>query len=51
VKETDCWGSPRHKWEVNIRTDLKKWNECVWIGPICLRIRTSDGLSGNFKVP
>jgi hypothetical protein len=36
-------GRPRHRWEVNIRMDLREigW---VWTGFIWLRIGTSGGL-------
>jgi hypothetical protein len=37
-------GRPRHKWEDNIRTDLKKIGGKVWTGSMWLRIGTSGRL-------
>ena len=31
-------GKPRHKWEDNIRIDLKQISVCTTVGLICLRI-------------
>jgi hypothetical protein len=36
-------GRPRHRWEDNIRMDLR-WDAVVWTGLIWLRIGTSGGL-------
>jgi hypothetical protein len=37
-------GRPRHKWENNIKGDLKKQGGRLWIGFIRLTIGTSGGL-------
>jgi hypothetical protein len=36
-------GRPRHKWEDNIKMDLKKWDGWSWTGLIWFRIGTVVG--------
>jgi len=33
-------GRPRHKWQENIKMDLRKWDGGAWTGSIWLRIWT-----------
>jgi hypothetical protein len=33
-------GRPRHRWEDNIKIELKKWDVGVWTGSVWLRIGT-----------
>jgi hypothetical protein len=37
-------GRPRHRWEYNIRMDIREIGWVVWTGLIWLRIGTSGGL-------
>jgi len=37
-------GRPTHKWEDNIKGELKERGRRVWTGHICLRIRISGVL-------
>jgi hypothetical protein len=37
-------GRPMHRWEDNIKMDLKKWDGGGWTGLIWLRKRTCGGL-------
>jgi hypothetical protein len=39
-----CLRRPRHRWEDNIKTQLKEIGIGLWIGFIWLRIGTSDEL-------
>jgi len=43
-KENRTLGSPRHRWEDNIKWVFKKWDE-AWTGLIWLRRGTGVGLS------
>jgi hypothetical protein len=36
-------GRDRHRWEDNIKMDLRKWDVVVWTGSSWLRIRTGGG--------
>jgi hypothetical protein len=36
-------GRPRHRWEDNIRMDLRKWDVGVWTGLGWLRIEAGGG--------
>jgi hypothetical protein len=36
-------GKPRHRWEANIKMDLRKWDVGVWTGLNWLRIETGGG--------
>jgi hypothetical protein len=44
-EEKRPFGRPRHRWEDEIRMDLKETGWGVWSGFIWLRIGTNDGLS------
>jgi hypothetical protein len=37
-------GRSRHRWEDNIKMDLKEWDGEAWTGLIWLRIGTGGGL-------
>jgi hypothetical protein len=37
-------GKPRHRWEDEIRIDLREIGLGVWSGSICLRIGAGGGL-------